>query len=128
QLQDLRTQAAMADAALNSAKFNWSYATIVAPHDGTVLRRLAEERELVQAGASILVLGAQDKGFVVKAGLSDREIVQVKLGDLAQVRLDALPGQTLAGHVTEVSGAADQGSGMFGIEVSLEPGEQPLKS
>lgn len=128
QLQDLRTQTAMMAAALNSAKFNWSYATIVAPHDGTVLRRLAEERELVQAGAPILVLGAQEKGFVVRTGLADREIVQVKIGDEAQVRLDALPDQTLRGRVTEVSGAADANSGMFGIEVSLDPVDLPLKS
>lgn len=128
QLQDLRTQLAMSEAALNSAKFNWSYAAIVAPHDGTVLRRLAEERELVSAGNPVLVLGAQDKGFVVRTGLADREIVQVKLGDEAQIRLDALPGQTLTGSVTEVSGAADTGSGMFGIEVSLNPTELPLKS
>jgi RND family efflux transporter MFP subunit len=128
QLQDLRTQLAVNEAGLNSAKFNWSYAAIVAPHDGTVLRRLAEERELVQAGSPILVIGAKDKGFVVRTGLADREIVQVKLGDAAQIRLDALPGQTLGGKVTEVSGAADTGSGMFGIEVSLDPTDLPLKS
>ena len=57
-----------------------------------MLRRLAEERELVAAGTPVLVLGAQDQGFVVRTGLADREIVQVKLGDVAQIRLDALPG------------------------------------
>jgi RND family efflux transporter MFP subunit len=128
QLQDLRTQAAMAEAALNSAEFNWNYAAIVAPHDGTVLRRLAEERELVAAGTPVLVLGAQDKGFIVRTGLADREIVQVRLGDLAQVRLDALPGVTLSGKVTEVASAADTASGMFRIEVALDPTELPLKS
>lgn len=128
QLQDLRTQTAMTEASLASARFNWSYAAIVAPHDGTVLRRLAEARELVQAGNPILVLGAQDKGFVVRTGLADREIVQVKLGDEAQITLDALPGKTLTGKVTEVSGAADPRSGMFGIEVSVDPGEASLKS
>lgn len=128
QLQDLRTNLAVNEAALNSAKFNWSYAAIVAPHDGIVLRRLAEEREFVQAGSPILVLGANGKGFVVRTGLADREIVQVKLGDEARIRLDALPGKTLDGKVTEVSGAADTGSGMFGIEVSLDATELPLKS
>lgn len=128
QLQDLRTQLAVNQAALNSAKFNWSYAAIVAPYDGTVLRRLAEERELVQAGTPILVLGAKHKGFVVRAGLADREIVQVELGDEAAIRLDALPGRTLSGKVTEISGAADAGSGMFGIEVSLDRSDLPLKS
>jgi multidrug efflux system membrane fusion protein len=128
QLQDLRTQAAMAEAALNSAEFNWNYAAIVAPHDGTVLRRLAEERELVSAGTPVLVLGAQDQGFIVRTGLADREIVQVRIGDAAQVRLDALPDATLRGKVTEVASAADAASGMFRIEVTLDPTDLPLKS
>jgi multidrug efflux system membrane fusion protein len=128
QLQDLRTQAAVAEAGLNSAEFNWNYAAIVAPRDGTVLRKLAEERELVAAGAPILVLGAQDQGFIVRTGLADREIVQVRLGDVAQVRLDALPDATLGGKVTEVASASDAASGMFRIEVALDPTDLPLKS
>ena len=128
QLQDLRTQAAVAEAALDSAKFNWNYAAIIAPHDGVILRRLAEERELVSAGAPIIVLGAQERGFIVRAGLADREIVQVKLGDEAEIRLDALPEARIRGKVTEVASAADPASGMFGVEVSLAAGDLPLKS
>ena len=128
QLQDLRTQAAMAEAALNSAEFNSNYAAIVAPRDGTVLRRLAEERELVTAGTPVLVLGAHDKGFIVRTGLADREIVQVRIGDAAQVQLDALPDATLRGKITEVASAANPASGMFGIEVTLDPTDLPLKS
>jgi RND family efflux transporter MFP subunit len=128
QLQDLRTQAAMAEAALNSARFNWSYAAIVAPRDGTVLRRLAEERELVAAGAPVVVLGAQDRGFVVRAGLADREIVQVQLGDAVHVRLDALPDAALEGKVTEIASAADRASGLFDVEIAIEGAALPLKS
>ena len=128
QLQDLRTQTAVTEAALASAEFNSSYAAIIAPRDGTVLRRLVEERELVAAGTPVVVLGAQDRGFVVRAGLADREIVQVKLGDKARVRLDALPGKTLEGRVTEVASAADTASGMFMVEVALEDGRLTLKS
>ena len=129
QLQDLRTQAAMAEATLNSAQFNWSYAAIVAPRDGTVLRRLAEEREVVAAGAPVLVLGAQDRGFIVRTGLADREIVQVRLGDAVRVKLDALPDTKLDGKVTEIASAADRASGMFGIEVAIDDrAELPLKS
>jgi len=128
QLEDLRTQRAVAEAALNAAEFNWNYAAIIAPSDGTVLRKLAEERELVAAGNPVLVLGAQDRGFVVKTGLADREIVQVKIGDAAQIRLDALPDATLTGKVTEVASGADSASGMFGIEVTLDATSLPLKS
>lgn len=119
QLQDLETQTAVAQAQLDAAEFNRNYAVIVAPHDGTVLRRLADERELVAAGAPIIVLGTAD-GFVVRASLADREVVQVKLGDRAEVRLDALPGEALAGAVTEISSAADSSSGLFPIEVAIE--------
>ena len=128
QLQDLRTQSAVSEAALKSAQFNSSYSSIVAPRDGTVLRRLAEERELVAAGNPVLVLGAQDKGFVVRAGLADREIVQIKPHDAANVRLDALPGVTLTGKVSEIASAADPASGLFNIEVQLDATTQPLKS
>lgn len=128
QLQDLRTQSAVSEAALKSAQFNSSYSSIIAPHDGTVLRRLAEERELVAAGTPVIVLGAQDQGFIVRAGLADREIVQIKLDDPAQIHLDALPGVQLSGRISEIASAADPASGLFDIEVQLDPAKQPLKS
>lgn len=128
QLEDLKTQTAVAAAALRAAEFNRSYAAIVAPRDGTVLRRLAEERELVAAGAPILVLGAHAEGFVVRAALADREIVQVKSGDSAQVRLDALPGEVVTATITEVASAADPATGLFTIEATLNDTELPLKS
>jgi RND family efflux transporter MFP subunit len=93
-----------------------------------VLRRLAEERELVAAGSPVLVLGAQDQGFVVKAGIADRDVVQLKLGDAAEIQLDAHPGTRLTGKITEIASGADGASGMFGIEVTLDPTSVPLKS
>src|SRR5512138_3038882 len=128
QLEDLRTQTEVAAAALRAAEFNRSYATIVAPYDGTVLQRLAEERELVAAGAPILVLGANESGFIVRAGLADREIVQVKPGDAAHVRLDALPGEVVPATITEVASAADAASGLFMIKAALDNTALSLKS
>lgn len=127
QLEDLKTQTAVSAAALRAAEFNRSYATIVAPHDGIVLRRLAEARELVAAGAPILVLGTHTRGFVVRASLSDREIVQVRTGDSVQLRLDALPGEIVPATITEVASAADT-TGLFTIEATLDEVELPLKS
>lgn len=128
QLQDLRTQSRLTQAALTSAEFNSSHAAIVAPRDGTVLRRLVEEREVVAAGTPVVVVGAEDRGFVVRAGLSDRDIVQIQLSDRVQVRLDALPDRVLEGKVSEIASAADPQSGMFPIEVTLEAASLPLKS
>jgi multidrug efflux system membrane fusion protein len=120
QLQDLRTQAAMAAAQFKTAQFNQGYSVITAPRDGVVLRKLVEERELVAAGTPVLVFGESDRGFVVRAALADREIVNVKLGDKGEIRMDAFPGQSMTGTVVEVASAADERSGMFPIEVHFD--------
>jgi RND family efflux transporter MFP subunit len=128
QLQDLRTQASVARAALNSAQFNLGFSTIVAPRDGVVLRKLVEEREQVAPGATVLVLAARDGGYVVKLALADREVVQLKLGDPAEVRMDAYPGRMLGAKVSEISRAAEERSGLFPVEVRLEAPQLPLAS
>ena len=120
QLQDLRTQAAMAGAQFKSAQFNLGYSVITAPRDGMVLRKLAEERELVPAGTPVLVFGESDRGYVVRAALADREIVNVKLGDKGEIRMDAFPGQAMTGTVVEIASAADERSGMFPVEVQFD--------
>jgi membrane fusion protein, multidrug efflux system len=120
QLQDLRTQAALADAQFKSAQFNLGYSVITAPRDGRVLRKLVEERELVPAGTPVLLFGESDRGFVVRAALADREIVNVKLGDKGEIRMDAFPGQTMTGTIVEVSSAAEERSGMFPVEVQFD--------
>jgi multidrug efflux pump subunit AcrA (membrane-fusion protein) len=68
----------------------------------------------------VLVLGASNKGYIVRAALADREAVQVKVGDKATVQLDAAPGKLLVGKVSEVGGAAQLENGLFPIEIQLE--------
>jgi RND family efflux transporter MFP subunit len=120
QLQDLRTQSAMAAAQYNSAQFNLGLSVISAPRDGKVLRKLAEERELIPAGSPVLVFGESGRGYVVRAALADREIVNVKLGDKGEIRMDAFPGQPMTGTIVEIASAADERTGMFPIEVQFD--------
>lgn len=119
QLQNLRTQSEVATAQLRTAQFNRSYATILAPADGTVLRRLAEEHELVPAGQPVLIVGSTARGYVVKAAVADRELVQLHVGDKARVMLDAAPGQALDAVISELTRAADPATGLFPVELKL---------
>ena len=128
QLQDLRTAAATARAQLQGVQFNRGYSVITAPADGVVLRKLAQERELVPAGQAVLVVSAHGRGYVVRAALADRELVQLKLGDPAEVRLDAYAGRLLHGTLSEISGAADEKTGLFPVEVRLESPPPALAS
>jgi len=120
QLEDLRTQARVAAAQLQAASFNQGYARIVAPSAGTIMRKLAEEHELVAPAQPILMLGAREKGFVVRAALADRDAVQLHVGDTASIRMDAFPAKEFTGKVSEVGGAAQVENGLFPIEVKFD--------
>jgi len=120
-LQNLRTQAAVARAARDAARFNLGYSRITAPRDGVVLRKLVEERELVPPGQPVVVLGSAERGYVVRFALSDRDIVQIAVGDAARVTLDAYPGREFKGRVSEVSSAADVRTGLFPAQLQLDP-------
>jgi RND family efflux transporter MFP subunit len=127
-LEVLRTNAAVAAATLQEVQFNRDYSTIEAPDDGLILRKFAEERELVQAGEPILVMGPQSGGYIVRTGLADRDVVRLRIGDPATISLDAWPGKILTGRVIEIPGAADPSNGLFAAEIALDATDLRLVS
>jgi len=127
QAQNAETGRDVARAELETATFNRRYAIIVAPASGVILKRSAEPGELVQAGMPILKLGSHARGVVVRAGLADRDVVRVRLGDRAVVRFDAFPDRTFEGTVTELAGASDPMTGTYDVEVTI-PAASPLAS
>jgi RND family efflux transporter MFP subunit len=121
QVQDLTTADRVAQAALRSTTFNARFTRIEAPDDGVVLRKLAQENELVQAGQPILIVGGNDRGWIVRTSLADRDVVHVHLGDPATVTFDAFPGQTYPARVSVIASAADPMTGTFEIELQVDP-------
>ncbi|HEX2208319.1 MAG TPA: efflux RND transporter periplasmic adaptor subunit [Longimicrobium sp.] len=126
QVQDARTGADVARSGLQAAAFNRRYATIVAPADGVVLRRMAEGGELVGPGQTVVVLGSSERGQVLRVGVADRDAVRLKPGDAATVRFDAFPGEAFAGSVREIAPSADPMTGTYQVEVSVSGGGRPL--
>jgi multidrug efflux system membrane fusion protein len=121
QVQDLTTAYKVAQSSLDAVRFNARYARIEAPSDGVVQARLAQADELVQGGQPVLVLGATDSGWIVRAALADKDAVRVNVGDTAEVGFDAFPDQPFPGKVTRVAAAADPMTGTFDIEVEVFP-------
>ena len=128
QLQNLRTQRELAAAQLRAVRFNRERSALIAQRDGTVLRRLAEENELVQPGQPVLVLGSPVRGQLVRAAVSDRVLVQLRRGDHVSVAVDALRGTEVSGTVSAIALAADQASGLFPVEVTLDATSLELAS
>jgi RND family efflux transporter MFP subunit len=112
----------MASAAQSGTEFNAAHARITASADGVVLRKLAEADEVVQPGQTVLVLGGANRGWVVRIGLADRDAVRTHIGDAARIEFDAWPGRVFVGRVSNISSAADSGTGTFTVEVQIEAG------
>lgn len=128
QVQDLTSALQMARANQDSAEFNARFTRIEAPADGVVMQRLAEPRELVAPGQPLLRIGVTSRGWVVKASLTDRDVVRVRVDDRASVFLDAYPASELPGRVAKIAAAADPATGTYEMEVLVEPGEVRLVS
>jgi membrane fusion protein, multidrug efflux system len=120
QVQNLRTQHAVAAAQLRAAGFNREHARIVAPAAGVVLQRIVSAHELVAPGQPVLAVSSGTRGWVLRAAVSDRELLLLKPGQAAQVTIDAAPTQPVAAKVLEVSRAADPATGLFPVQFALE--------
>jgi len=121
-VQDLTTAYDVAVASQSGTEFNAAHTRIVASADGVVLRKLAQTDEVVQAGQTVLILGGAKRGWVVRIGLADRDVVRTQIGDAARIEFDAWPGQSFQSHVTNIASAADSGTGTFTVELQVDPG------
>ena len=128
QKQNAETALTMAKAAKEVAEFNQAHSEITAPSDGRVLKKYVESNELVGAGRPIVLFGSPGRAWLVRAGVSDRDMVRLNLGDSATVRLDAWPERELKAEVTEIAEAADPRTGTYTVEMQLEPSDCRLAS
>lgn len=119
-VDDARSAVAVANAELRQIEFNRSLATITAPSDGVVLARHADLNEIVAAGAPVLTVSQGTAGFIFKASLSDSAVAKLKIGDKAEIRLDAFKDQPVKGHLRRLSAMSDAQTGTFGVEITLD--------
>lgn len=101
------------------ARFNLKYSTISAPSTGHVLKRVAEENEMIAPGHPVFLFAASENDWILKVNLTDREIVQVSLLDSAIISFDAYPGKSFAAWVSEVGSFSDSYTGTYEVELTL---------
>lgn len=125
QLQNVKTGLEVANQNLTTAKFNQQYSTIYATESGTVIKKLANEGELAAPGNPVYIINSTQKDdWVIRIGVADQDWARIRPGDSAAITLDAYPGESFAGTVSEIADAADPYSGTFQIEVKVAPGNR----
>jgi multidrug efflux system membrane fusion protein len=128
QMQDVETGLIRAKSNLEIANFNLEYSKILAPSDGKILKRLAEENELLQQGMPIFIFGSSSDEWIIRTAVIDRDIVRLQVGDSATVTFDAYPGVIFTAHVSEVAESAVPMTGTYEVELILRQRQEKLVS
>lgn len=128
QFQDTQTAFQVAESRLKAAEFNLRHSKIHAPTKGKILKRLVEENEIVGAGMPVFFFASVEKDWIVRVGVSDRDLVRLRLKDPASVTFDAYPGEEFDAFVAEIVESADPMTGTYEVELRIASGEKRLVS
>ncbi len=100
---------------------------VVTPHNGTVIKRYLQAGDYAKAGTAIFNI-ADTSVMLAKAIVGEGQVTQVKLGDNAQVLIEALSSKPFNGTITKISPAAAVPARTFTVEVSLDNKQNNLLS
>ena len=134
--EDYRADVRAKEAAVTTAQVQLNYTSIYAPADGRVGQRKVFPGQLVSPGVEVISLVEGDTW--VEANYQETQLAGMRVGDAADIHIDALPSSSFHGHVREISptsGAAgsllppDNASGNFTkvvqrlpVKVSIDSG------
>jgi membrane fusion protein (multidrug efflux system) len=114
QVDLLNAELAQAKAALTrsqalerQAELNLSYATIVAPVDGSVGNRTLRVGQYVQAGTQLMSVVPTSAAYIV-ANYKETQLTDVHAGQPVEIEVDTFPGRTYHGHVDSIAPASGQ--------------------
>jgi RND family efflux transporter MFP subunit len=118
QFQNSKTAYDVAQQQYNQLNFNRDYAEIRAGKSGFVLRKLANDGQVVGPGTPILqVNGANSTNWILKVALSDRDWASVQVGDVADLSL-TFTKQLFSGKVLKKSEGVDPVTGTLWVNIS----------
>jgi membrane fusion protein (multidrug efflux system) len=94
-------RASAAEVALAQAQLNLSYTKVLAPQDGHISKLAVHAGQLVQPSQTIVNV-LPDTTYII-ANFKETQVGAMKIGQIAEVVLDAFPGRTLHAKVESLS-------------------------
>ncbi|MCI0457373.1 MAG: efflux RND transporter periplasmic adaptor subunit [Gemmataceae bacterium] len=123
-----RARLQVAQANLEHTAILLSFATITAPYDGIITRRLVDTGDLIAAGkAQPLFTVARVDRLRIIADVPEAEAALVKVGQRAAFQVNASRSQPLIGRVVRCADALDHETRTMRTEVELDAPTQVLR-
>src|SRR5574341_1603741 len=113
-----------AQASVEIAQANLAQGTLIAPHDGIVASVSVIPGEFVQSDQAVVTLATLNALEVETTDLSERDIPNVHIGDIANIFVEAL-NKEISGKVISVSPIASTVGGDVVFKVTIDLDEQP---
>jgi multidrug efflux pump subunit AcrA (membrane-fusion protein) len=121
-------QIAQAEAALTLAQATLDQAELRAPFAGTVAAVEIEVGEVAPPGVALVVVVDMSRWHVETLDLSEEDVLALRIGQPAEVRVPAAEGRVLTGSIARIDLSASQyqGNVTYTIVVDLDPTDLAL--
>lgn len=114
-----RAAYAAAEATVQQLRTRLGYTTVNAPVNGIITAKLVEAGDVVGNQTRLFEI-ADVSTMVVRVGVSELDVVELAVGDLVDVVLDAYPGRALSGRIRRIFPSADPATRLVPVEVALD--------
>ncbi len=104
-LEKAKAALAQTKAGQEAAELKLSYTRITAPVDGTIGQKSVRIGGFVNAGKPLLAVVPLDAVYIT-ASFRETQLAHVQAGQSVEIKVDALPGETLQGKVESLSPAS----------------------
>ena len=119
QYQNTRSAFELARAQKQIADFNLQHSRITAPSDGKIQKILVETNEVIGSGYPAILFASTENDWVVRAALTDKDVVKFSIGDSARIFMDAFPDTEFKAEVSELGAVADPVTGTYEAELLI---------
>ena len=111
----------------NLAKENLAYTNIYAPISGTISMRDVAIGENIGPGKTLFTI-VDVSSLYVEAGISEKDIGLVKVGQQVMMKMDALGGRELQGKITSIGPVPMEPAKTYPIKILVDNRNQQLKA
>jgi len=125
-----KAQVSQLSATMRSAKTNYSYTKIYSPIDGIVINRAIDPGQTVAASfqtPTLFVIAQDLRKMRVLADIDEADVGRLKEQMKADIRVDAFPGETFEGIVSQVRYSPVNQSGVVTYAAVIEVENPDLK-
>lgn len=113
-------------ASLSNAKEQYDYGVVTAPVSGVVANKAAVIGQVVSAGLTLMTVENVGKVYAV-VNMEQKDIGMLQKGMVAEVTVDAYPGQVFSGVVDIINPVAAATNRMYRVKIKLNNADDRLK-